>query len=139
MTIEDLEAVYELSKACFSVPWSMDSLTKELSNPVAQYQVAEIGHEIVGYAGLWCVMDEGEITNIAVAHEHRQKGIGQAILQALLTRAKENNLKKVHLEVRASNTAAIKLYEKVGFNVMGTRKHYYTQPVEDAVIMSYEL
>lgn len=139
MTLEDLEAVYELSKTCFSMPWSLDSLTKELTNPVAQYQVAEIGNQIIGYGGLWCVMDEGEITNIAVANAYRQRGIGQAILQALLSVAKENNLKVIYLEVRTSNSAAIKLYEKAGFKCVGIRKHYYSQPVEDAVIMSYEL
>ena len=66
MTIEDVKAIYDLSKACFSIPWSFEALTKELSNPLAEYQIAEIDGQIIGYGGLWCVMDEGEITNIAV-------------------------------------------------------------------------
>lgn len=138
MAIEDIHSVYEISKACFSVPWSLESLTKELTNPVAEYQIAEIDHQIIGYGGLWCIMDEGEITNIAVDHQHRKQGVGEVILEALLKQAQLRNLSVIHLEVRSSNVAARKLYEKFGFESISIRKNYYKQPLEDAVIMAYQ-
>lgn len=138
MTIEDVQAVYDLSKACFSTPWSLESLAKELANPVAVYEIAEIEGKIIGYGGLWCVMDEGEITNIAVDPEHRKQGIGEAVLKALLNAGQMRNLRVIHLEVRSSNVAARRLYEKFGFESISIRKNYYKQPIEDAVIMMYQ-
>ncbi len=138
MTIEDVKAIYDLSKACFSIPWSFEALTKELSNPLAEYQIAEIDGQIIGYGGLWCVMDEGEITNIAVDGDYRRQGIGEAILEALLQIAKQKRLTIVHLEVRVSNVAAKGLYEKFGFHQIAIRKNYYQQPIEDAIIMQYK-
>lgn len=137
MIIEDVQAVYDLSKECFSTPWSLESLTKELVNPVAAYEVAEIDGKIIGYGGLWCVMDEGEITNIAVHPEYRKQGIGESVLKALLNEAQTRNLKVIHLEVRSSNVAARRLYEKFGFESISIRKNYYKQPIEDAVIMMH--
>lgn len=138
MTIEDVKAIYDLSKACFSIPWSFEALTKELSNPLAEYQIAEIDGRIIGYGGLWCVMDEGEITNIAVDGDYRRQGIGEALLEALLQIAKQKRLTIVHLEVRVSNVAAKGLYEKFGFHQIAIRKNYYQQPIEDAIIMQYK-
>ncbi|WP_410497072.1 ribosomal protein S18-alanine N-acetyltransferase [Cellulosilyticum sp. ST5] len=138
MTIEDVKAIYDLSKACFSIPWSFEALTKELSNPLAEYQIAEIDGQIIGYGGLWCVMDEGEITNIAVDGDYRRQGIGEAILEALLQIAKQKRLTIVHLEARVSNVAAKGLYEKFGFHQIAIRKNYYQQPIEDAIIMQYK-
>jgi len=135
MTLEDIEAVYELSTACFSEPWSLESIKKELENTVASYFVAEKEHQIVGYIGLWHVMDEGEVINIAVSHTVRRQGIGEALLKQLLETAKEKVLEVIHLEVRQSNEAALKLYEKHGFKAIATRKGYYHKPLEDAVIM----
>ena len=138
MTEEDVKAIYDLSKVCFSVPWSFEALTKELSNPLAEYQIAEIDGQIIGYGGLWCVMDEGEITNIAVDGHYRRQGVGEAILEALLQIAKQRMLIIVHLEARVSNIAAKRLYEKFGFHQIAIRKNYYQQPIEDAVIMQYQ-
>ncbi len=138
MTIEDVNAIYDLSKICFSTPWSLEALIKELSNPLAEYQIAEINGQIIGYGGLWCVMDEGEITNIAVNSQYRRQGIGEAILEALLKLAQQRMLTIIHLEVRVSNVAAKRLYEKFRFQPIAIRKKYYQQPTEDAIIMEYK-
>ena len=135
MTLEDIESVYTLSTQCFSEPWSLESIKQELSNTVASYFVAEKGKAIMGYAGLWHVLDEGEVINIAVASEERRRGVGQALLEKLLEEAKVYSLSILHLEVRQSNQAAIALYEKFGFKSIAIRKGYYHKPIEDAVIM----
>lgn len=135
MTSEDVEAVYALSEACFSEHWSLESIQKEISNPVASYFVAEIDEEIVGYGGLWHVLDEGDIINIAVNSQYRRRGIGQAILKRLFEEAHEKALVILHLEVRQSNEAAIKLYQQNGFKEIAVRKGYYHHPLEDALIM----
>lgn len=135
MTLEDVEAVYRLSCDCFSVPWSLESITKEMSNPVAYYSVAEEAGHIIGYGGLWSVLDEGEITNIAVNKSYRGQGIGKAILGSLMAEASGKSLYSVTLEVRESNIAAQRLYMNQGFEEIARRKAYYKSPNEDAIIM----
>lgn len=137
MTLEDVEAVYTISTKCFSEPWSLESIKQEVNNAVASYFVAEEEHAIVGYAGLWHVLDEGEVINIAVCEEVRRQGIGEALLKKLLEEAKARKITVIHLEVRASNKGARSLYEKYGFNAIALRKGYYHKPLEDAVIMEW--
>ena len=139
MTNEDVERVYQLSQECFSEPWSLESIQKEVSNPVASYFVAESDHQIIGYGGLWHVLDEGDIINIAVNSQYRRQGIGQAILKKLLEEAEQKALCVLHLEVREGNEAAIHLYKKHGFEVIAVRKGYYHHPLEDALIMECQL
>lgn len=137
MTAEDLSAVYAIELESFSEPWSLESLTKELENHLAYYIVAEEQDEIIGYAGMWGILDEGEITNIAVKSKNRGAGIGSLILEALLNYAKEKALSRITLEVRAGNEKAKKLYHRHHFECIACRKNYYHKPTEDALIMQY--
>ncbi|MEA4963361.1 tRNA (adenosine(37)-N6)-threonylcarbamoyltransferase complex dimerization subunit type 1 TsaB [Lutispora sp.] len=140
MTGEDIQAVYDVECLSFAAPWSLDSFTSEIySNNMAKYMVARVGEEIVGYGGMWIILDEGHITNIAVHPEHRGKGIGDALVQAIIKIAVENGVKRMTLEVRPSNWAALNLYKKYGFKEAGVRKGYYEDTGEDAVIMWLEL
>jgi ribosomal-protein-alanine N-acetyltransferase len=133
---EDIEQVYALEKKCFPTPWSRADILRDLSeNPLAFYVVAERNEDIVGYAGLWTVLDEGHITNIAVAPEERRGGIALMLLSELFRAAKERGVSRYTLEVRQSNAIAIHLYQKLGFQVAGYRKGYYADNNEDAAIM----
>lgn len=137
MTRDDVEAVYNLSVTCFSEPWSLESIKQEITNPVASYFVAEQDGEIVGYSGLWHVLDEGEVINIAVSHTMRRQGIGKLLLKSLFEEAQTHQLSVIHLEVRESNQAAQELYAQFGFKTIALRKGYYHKPLENAVIMEY--
>lgn len=132
----DIDAVWEIEKMCFSVPWSRQSFVLEVEkNGCARYVVAEHSGTVVGYGGMWLVVDEAYITNIAVHPLFRRKGIGQAILKALMAEAHRIGIDKMTLEVRASNIAAQSLYKKLGFVEVGVRKGYYSDNAEDAIIM----
>jgi ribosomal-protein-alanine N-acetyltransferase len=121
---------------CFSAPWSEESFEKEIrENRLAFYIVAEINGIMVGYAGLWCIVDEGHITNVAVHPDFRRRGIGEALVSVLLDHTVRNGILSHTLEVRASNEAAITLYSKFGFQPAGFRKNYYEDNGEDAIIM----
>lgn len=134
--LTDAEAMAELDHLCFTVPWSRQAFEQELSaNEAAFYLVATLADEIIGYAGLWAVWDEGHITNIAVHPAHRRKGLGEMLLAELIRIAEVNGIESHTLEVRASNEAAIGLYKKLGFEIMGKRKGYYPDNHEDALIL----
>ena len=139
MVLADVQQVYNLSKACFTEAWSKASIEQEVMNPVASYFVAEQEQEIIGYAGLWHVLDEGEVINIAVHHTKRGKGIGRLLLEKLLSEAQIKGLQVIHLEVRTSNRIAQSLYESYGFKPIAVRKGYYRKPLEDAMIMEWHL
>lgn len=139
MTSHDVEGVYSISKASFSQSWSKASIAKEVVNPTASYFVAELEGTLIGYGGMWHMMDEGEIINIAVTKENRQHKVGSLLLEALLSEAREKGIKSVFLEVRASNRVAQGLYKKYHFKEIGRRKNYYHEPTEDAVNMICEL
>ncbi len=115
--------------------WSKDSFYGELSNNLAHYYSAFYNGELVGYAGSWQVIDETHITTLAVKSEFRRKKIAEALLKNILEDCYKNGIKYLTLEVRVSNTAAIKLYEKYGFKSLGERKGYYQNNNEDALIM----
>lgn len=138
-TKEDIEAIYNIELESFSVPWSLESITQELENEVAYYVVAEEDGQVLGYAGLWDVVGEGQITNIAVRPSGRRKGIGKKLVEGLIAYGKEKELEVLILEVRESNEAAIKLYSEAGFKDIGKRKNYYTKPTEDAILMALTL
>ncbi len=131
-----LAAVAAIERACFSAPWSEDMLAQELYHANACYIVA-IGEDdaVMGYAGLYAVLDEGYITNIAVAPAYRRRGVADALVAAFCRFGREH-LSFLTLEVRQSNEAAISLYQKHGFSPAGRRKNYYTHPVEDAILMT---
>lgn len=136
-TAEDIDMMTSLDEICFTVPWSRADFEKEMTaNPLALYIVAEYEDKVIGYAGLWCIVDEGHITNVAVHPGYRKKGIGKNLVEILLEKAREKaNTKNFTLEVRVSNEAGIRLYEGFGFKEVGRRKGYYSDNREDAAIM----
>ncbi len=131
--IADISVIEKLS---FKIPWSLESITEELTqNEAAVYFCAEANGKVIGYAGMWQVCDEGHITNIAVHPEYRCSGVGNALVKALLSEAKERGIKALTLEVRDSNYTAQALYKKHGFTPAGKRMSYYADNNEDAIIM----
>ena len=122
--------------ACFSQPWPDNLLRDHITGPNRVLLVALSGDRVVGYIGLIHVLDEGHISNIAVLPEYRRRGLGSALLKAVLTRAEKLGLARIYLEVRASNDAARAMYEKYGFSADGRRLRYYEEPVEDAILMT---
>ncbi len=135
MKADDAAYVAELEKICFSAPWSATVLEESAKNGTTFF-IAEANGDIAGYIGIDTVLDEGYITNIAVFPEHRKKGIASALLAHTENFAKENKLSFITLEVRVSNSPAIKLYEKHGFETAGKRKNFYINPTEDALILT---
>ena len=135
MTSKDIDGVFEVEKNCFEHHWSKDAFNKELNNDVARYLVAKIDDKVVGYVGIWFVMDEGHITNVAVHSDYRGKKIGDKLVQALVELCRNNNIISMTLEVRVSNIVAQNLYKKYGFKLAGIRKEYYSDNKEDAMIM----
>lgn len=136
MTTEDIPEVYAIECQAFSLPWSENALQSELtSNPVARYLVAVTKDEIVGYAGIHIILDEGHITNIAVKNTLRKQGVGKQLLHALMQYAANLGVGYITLEVRVSNEAAIKLYQNAGFMKVHVRKRYYEDNGEDAYLM----
>lgn len=134
--MRDAQQMAELDRICFSVPWSLESFTQELSaNEKAMYFVAETDGEIAGYAGLWQILDEGHITNVAVAPKFRRQGLATAIFDAFLAEGRARGIRAFTLEVRASNIAAQELYRKFGFQSAGERPGYYEDNKEAAMIM----
>ncbi len=116
--------------------WSKDSFYGELSNDLAHYYSAfDENNNLIGYAGSWQILDEAHITTIAISPKFRRKKIGEALLHRLVEDCLKNEIKYITLEVRVSNIAAIKLYEKYAFKSLGTRKGYYQNNNEDALIM----
>lgn len=133
---KDILAIEELEKQCFATPWSYESLKYDIvENNRALYLVAEIEGEIVGYVGIWKIVDEGHITNVAVSPSHRRKHIASALLETLFRVTERAGVVQHTLEVRAGNEGAIKLYEGFGFKEAGLRKGYYEDNGEDAIIM----
>ena len=122
---------------CFSVPWSLDSIEAELINQEKKlYYVIEDTEGVVGYAGAWLVYDEGQITNIAIRPSARRQGFGATLTRALIEECFKRGMHEIFLEVRISNLSALSLYRQLGFTVKGMRKNYYSEPKEDAYIMS---
>ena len=135
MKEEDIDGVFEVEKNCFEDYWSKDSFKKELNNNLAKYLVAKVDEKIAGYVGIWFVVDEGHITNVAVHENFRGKKIGDKLIKRLVEVCKDNNIVSMTLEVRASNVVAQNLYRKYGFKMAGLRKEYYSNNKEDAIIM----
>lgn len=135
MEESDLKEVSSIENAVFTLPWSYESFLKTLTSEDTIYLVAEWKGKIVGYLGIWTVLDEGDITNVAVKEDCRNQGIGQLLLSEGIRQAKNQGIKDLTLEVRKSNQAAIFLYEKNGFENVGIRPNFYEHPKEDAIIM----
>lgn len=137
MNDSHVNGVYELSKSCFAIPWTLDSIKNELNNPVAKYIIAQDSStkEVIGFVGMWIIAGEGDITNIAVNPTYRKQGVASNLLNNLFEISKEYNCNDITLEVRSSNIPAQNLYKKFNFKEEGIRKKYYSDNGEDAIIM----
>lgn len=136
MRTEDVEAVHEIEKACFAIPWSRESFLQEVTeNACARYLVLFEGDVPVAYAGMWLVLNEAHVTNIAVRPDRRGLGYGEKITRALIQLAADSGMTWMTLECRKSNLVAQNLYRKLGFADVGFRKNYYADNREDALIM----
>lgn len=136
MTIEYVPQVAALEKVCFSTPWSESSIGGELQNQWAIWLVALEGDALAGYLGVQYGPDGADIMTIATAPAFRGRGVGRALIAEMAARLKSMGLQWLTLEVRPSNTAALGLYEAMGFQQVGRRPRYYRDPVEDAILMT---
>jgi len=137
MVATDAVSVAELDQLCFETPWSKESFEYEASlNPLAYYLVAEAEDgSIVGYMGIWHILDEGHITNVAVHPALRGRGLADKLISEIIACSDVIGMKKYTLEVRVSNEAALRTYRKFGFVEAGLRMNYYEDNGEDAIIM----
>lgn len=139
MTLEDLDRVLEIDRQSFSIPWTARSYRFELErNPTSQLFVAEREGEVVGYIGLWELVEEGHISTLAVHPAHRRQGIASRLIETGLRALAEREIEMASLEVRESNQAAQELYARFGFEVVGRRRAYYRDNREDALIMTLD-
>ena len=137
MELEDVAAVQAIEQASFSAPWPPNAYETELrTNRLAQYLVIRVESEIVGYAGLWLMVDEAHVTTFAIHPDWRRRRLGERLLLSLLDIAIARRAAEATLEVRLSNLPARRLYEKFGFRPVGIRPRYYTDNNEDALIMT---
>lgn len=136
MTKAHIPEVAELEKLCFSSPWSAQSLELLTREGIGMGVVYMQEGKVVAYGGMLCVVDQGQITNIAVHPDYRRQGIGRAIVGALLKHAMDEKFEEVTLEVRKSNQPAQAMYRSMGFKAIATRPGFYSKPTEDGVIMT---
>ena len=135
-TLDDVKPMTEMDQVCSAIPWSEKSFFEEITrNKVARYVIAEAAGRIAGYAGMWAIIDEGHITNVAVHPDFRRRGIARTLISTLLTASEAEGVSAYTLEVRASNEIAISLYSSLGFQAEGVRRKYYEDDSEDAIIM----
>jgi ribosomal-protein-alanine N-acetyltransferase len=140
MREEDIDQVLEIEHASFTTPWSREAFYNELNmNKFAIYIVLEVDKKVVGYCGVWVVIDEAHVTNIAILPEYRGRKLGEALMQQLFDVARTMGAKSMTLEVRVTNYIAQSMYRKFGFQKGGLRKNYYTDNQEDALVMWVKL
>ena len=125
MTLQDLESLSPILETEFDNFWNFTTLKSEIENPDSIVIIAKSNNEILGFAGIWKAVDIMHIMDIVVAKKHRNKHIGQAMLEELIQLCKNNNIYELTLEVRQDNTPAINLYTKYNFKKIGERKNYY--------------
>ena len=135
MCEKDLEQVSEIEKEVFSIPWSLEAFQNSLLLKHTIYLVAAEGDKVLGYCGMYHVMNEGEIVNVAVAPEFRRQQVAKKLLEFLFFESVKCDIDNFFLEVRESNAPAIGLYESFGFEQVGIRKNFYEQPRENAIVM----
>ena len=135
---EHVKQVAQLEAQCFSLPWSEQSISSEITNPLSYWLVAVDGNTVVGYVGSQSVMGEADMMNLAVLPAYRRKGIAKTLVEKLIQGLQEEGVYCLTLEVRSSNDAAISLYEQLGFKQVGRRPNYYSAPKEDALILRKE-
>ena len=136
MAIADVDGVMAVEKDSFSTPWSRSAFEEELAqNRLARYIVAEEDGQVVGYAGMWLVINEAHVTNVAVSSSRRGEGIGRLLMETLMELARETGMGSMTLEVRVSNMVARHLYETLGFAEARIRKNYSSETKEDDLIL----
>ncbi|SFB38084.1 ribosomal-protein-alanine N-acetyltransferase [Lentibacillus halodurans] len=136
MGLSDIDAVMEVEKKSFMTPWPKDILLQELShNQYAHYYVMLIDQQLIGYAGMWHVIDDAQITNIAINPDFRGRKWGETLFLYVLQQAVQMGTKRLSLEVRVSNIVAQRMYRKFGLVPGGVRKNYYADNQEDAIVM----
>ena len=138
-TLDDLESIAEIERSAFTDPWSRASFRSMLDQAPVWFVVAESGERVVGYVVAWFIGGDGEIGNVAVDEAYRGQGIGGMLLDAVLAEARRREVEAVYLEVRESNLAARRMYERYGFARVGRRRRYYRRPEEDALILRLAL
>jgi [ribosomal protein S18]-alanine N-acetyltransferase len=137
MTVHDIDAVQHVERASFPIPWPAYALRQEVeSNRLARYLVIRAGERIVGYAGVWVMVDEAHVTTFAVLPGWRRRGLGGRLMLAVMRLADELGARVATLEVRLSNIPAQRLYQRFGFRPVGVRPRYYSDNAEDALIMT---
>ena len=132
---EDAEGVARVERESFPTPWSREDFWREASNDFACYIVALDDAEIIGFGGCWISFEEAQVTNIALTASQRGRGLGKVLMEKLMCAAAERGAERMTLEVRPSNTPALRLYEGLGFAAIGVRKKYYQDNDEDAILM----
>jgi ribosomal-protein-alanine N-acetyltransferase len=134
---DDLEGVLQVEQESFTNPWTREMYSWELQNRSVChiFVVRTPDCSVAGFCAFWLVFGEIHINNVAMRPEYRSQGIGTALIHHVLAEARRLGARRATLEVRESNTGARRLYERLGFYVAGTRRHYYTNPVEDALIL----
>lgn len=135
MSREHLSEVASIEEMSFSLPWSLESLELMLTEQASALVALEDGR-VLGYVGMMCVLDEGQIINVAVHPDARRRGVGRSLMDAAQTYAKERGIVFLSLEVRESNIAARSLYSSLGWEEQGIRKGFYSHPVENACVMT---
>ena len=137
MRLEDVAAVHEIERISFRTPWPSYAFEQELrGNRLAHYVVARAGDRVVGFAGVWLMVDEAHVTTFGVHPDWRRQGIGRQLLLNLVELSRTIGARRMTLEVRASNEVAQALYRAYGFEEVGRRLRYYTDDGEDALVMS---
>lgn len=140
MTLEDIDGVLTVERECFTTPWSKQSFICELHNEdLAHYIIAKYKDTVIGYCGIWLILDEAHVTNVGVLPAYRGCGVGEILLRTITTLAEGYKAKTLTLEVRKSNYIAQNLYLKLGFLPCGIRIGYYSDDKEDAIIMTKKL
>nr|WP_043934766.1 ribosomal protein S18-alanine N-acetyltransferase [Bacillus sp. EB01] len=140
MKEEDLDRIMIIEKESFTLPWSREAFYNELHhNQYAVYIILEEKGEPIGYCGVWIVVDEAHITNIAILPQYRGRRLGEALLRKVMETSKQMGATSMTLEVRVSNLPARNLYRKLGFQDGGIRKNYYTDNGEDGIVMWVKL
>ncbi|QSF45862.1 MULTISPECIES: ribosomal protein S18-alanine N-acetyltransferase [Paenibacillus] len=140
MKLEDIPEILVIEREAFTMPWTEEAFRNELThNHFAKYMVMELAGHIIGYAGMWAIVDEAHVTNIALLEAYRGRKWGDRLLEELMKTASFLGMKSITLEVRVSNEVAQNLYRKKGFRPAGTRKGYYSDNREDALIMWADL
>lgn len=135
MRSADVAAIMEIERASYSVPWSESTFQGLLRRRDAELVVADADGAVAGYTVFWCVLDQAELGNVAVAAEWRGRGLGALLVADVMSRAARRGVREVFLEVRPSNDVARRLYERFGFRAVGRRRNYYQRPVEDALVL----